>query len=193
MGIRAEQKEKRRQDILDTALDLFVHKGYAGTSVRDIAGSLKISPSLLFHYFNTKEEILTELVTIAMSGVGRAANLFSSGKTTLAQFEEIAGMIFGSFTFYPQTAPLFLLAHHVAISDSVPAYVKEIIAQNPALERTIPAILEGQKRGEIREGDPMSLAIAYWGAIQGIAETIAMNPQSPTPDPAWVVAILKKP
>jgi len=193
MGIRAEQKEKRRQDILDTALDLFVHRGYAGTSVRDIAGSLKISPSLLFHYFNSKEDILTELMELAMSGVGQAAAMFTAEKSPLAQFEDIAGMIFGSITFYPQTASIFLLVHHVSISDSVPLSVKKIIARNPAVEKSVPVILEGQKRGEIREGDPMALAIAFWGAIQGIAETIAMSPLSPTPNPAWVAAILKKP
>lgn len=56
MGVRAEQKEMRRLSILEKALDLFIHKGYTGTTVRDIASSLSISPALLFHYFDSKEK-----------------------------------------------------------------------------------------------------------------------------------------
>ena len=192
MGIRAEQKEKRRQEILDAALELFIHKGFSATSVRDIAGVIHTSPALLFHYFESKDDILMELLAVAMGGVDAATGMLDDNAPPLARFENIARMIFGSFTTYPQSAPLFLLMHQIAVLDSIPAKAKAVAAQNTAMASSIPIILEGQRTGTIREGDPALLAMTFWAAIQGVAETVAMCPSCPTPDPVWISAILKK-
>jgi len=192
MGIRAEQKEKRRQEILDAALDLFIHKGFSATSVRDIAGVIHASPALLFHYFESKEDILMELLSVAMGGVSAAAGMLDDNVPPLMRFENIARMIFASFKNYPQSAPFFLLMHQIAVLDSIPAKAKAVAAKNEAMASSIPIILEGQSEGSIREGDPALLAMTFWAAIQGVAETVAMCPSCPTPDPVWISAILKK-
>jgi len=192
MGIRAEQKEKRRQDILDTSLDLFIHKGFSATSVRDIAGRLKISPALLFHYFESKDDILVELLAIALGGVQMASKMLEDKSTPLKTFEMIAQVILGSFTSYPLSAPLFLLVHQVSVYDSMPDKAKELVSRASAVDATIPLILEGQAKNEIRAGDPFALSLAYWSAIQGIAEIVAITPGCPVPEGEWIAAILKK-
>lgn len=50
-------KEDRRNDILDSALKIFVEKGYNGATTQDIAKEANISEVTLFRYFDTKEEI----------------------------------------------------------------------------------------------------------------------------------------
>lgn len=49
---------KKQQEIFDTATKLFVQKGYAETSVRDIAAVLDIKAASLYSHINSKEEIL---------------------------------------------------------------------------------------------------------------------------------------
>ncbi len=191
MGIRAEQKEKRHKEILEKSLDLFLHKGFQGTSVRDIATAVHSSPALPFHYFESKDDILIALLTTAMGGVQSANSMFAGEGTPIELFDSIVHMIFGSFADCAVSAPLFLLVHQVAILDSMPAKAKEIIGSVPTIENSIPVIMEGQKRGEIRPGDPALLAVTFWSAIQGVAETIAMNPGCPAPDPAWITDILR--
>ncbi|MHB8066006.1 MAG: helix-turn-helix domain-containing protein, partial [Ruminiclostridium sp.] len=68
MGVREEQKEKRREEILSVGLDLFIRKGYAATKISDIAEHVGMSVGLLFHYFKSKEKLYEELVTIGISG-----------------------------------------------------------------------------------------------------------------------------
>ena len=51
MDTRKEKKERRRQEILYAALELFVTKGYAATKITDIAKSANMSRGLMFHYF----------------------------------------------------------------------------------------------------------------------------------------------
>lgn len=51
--------DRTREEILAVALDLFITKGYEGTSVRDIAEALGITPAALYYHFRNKEEIAT--------------------------------------------------------------------------------------------------------------------------------------
>ncbi len=53
---------ERREAILRTTLEVFSQLGYRGTTVRAIARELGIGPSLLHHYFPTREELLTAVI-----------------------------------------------------------------------------------------------------------------------------------
>lgn len=52
-----------RDEILDAAGELFTTLGYAGTSTRTIAESVGIRQASLYHYFNTKDDILCALLS----------------------------------------------------------------------------------------------------------------------------------
>jgi AcrR family transcriptional regulator len=53
-----KKKALEEEKIAHFAIELFAEKGYAATSIRDIAHSLKVSSSLLYYYFKNKEELL---------------------------------------------------------------------------------------------------------------------------------------
>lgn len=52
----------RREQILAAAAVLFAEYGFETTSVRQIADRVKMLPGSLYHHFNSKEEILHELL-----------------------------------------------------------------------------------------------------------------------------------
>lgn len=53
--------EERRAFILETAARLFHGRGYAGTSVGEIARELGVSKAMIHYYWGTKEELLEEI------------------------------------------------------------------------------------------------------------------------------------
>jgi AcrR family transcriptional regulator len=60
--------EMLRKAILDAASKLFIKRGLAGTSMRDIANELGVTRTAVYYYFKNKEEILkglTEDVTLS--------------------------------------------------------------------------------------------------------------------------------
>ena len=62
MTVKAPKKsEQTREHILETALDLFAEKGYAETTMRDIAGAADCSLGLAYRYFARKEEFILAL------------------------------------------------------------------------------------------------------------------------------------
>ena len=60
-----EIREKSKDNIVDSALDLFSEKGFFNTSVRQIAKKANVSIGLMYNYFSSKEELLTSITNKA--------------------------------------------------------------------------------------------------------------------------------
>lgn len=71
---RAEQLEKTRTSILNTARKLFLQNGYQGTSTRDIASQIGITQPALYHHFSDKEVIFLEVISQVGSDVRNGIN-----------------------------------------------------------------------------------------------------------------------
>ena len=57
-GLRERKKQRTRELIASSALELFGQRGYHATTVADIAVAAEISERTVFTYFATKEDIL---------------------------------------------------------------------------------------------------------------------------------------
>ena len=51
-------KREKQKEIIDTALQLFLEKGYEKTSIKDITEKMNIATGLFHYYFNSKENAL---------------------------------------------------------------------------------------------------------------------------------------
>ncbi len=60
--LQEERSERSRTAILDAALELFSHRGYGATSMRDIAGKAGVSTGSVYHHFRDKESIFQALL-----------------------------------------------------------------------------------------------------------------------------------
>lgn len=60
---RSEDYENIQASILENTAALFASRGYAATSIGDIATACSCSKSRLYHYFDSKDKILAEMLT----------------------------------------------------------------------------------------------------------------------------------
>lgn len=66
-GTRSKRYSKRREDILNEALRVFSEHGLESTGIKEIATSLRLTHSALYHYFPSKEQLVYEAVEKAIS------------------------------------------------------------------------------------------------------------------------------
>jgi AcrR family transcriptional regulator len=60
---RAEPRSERRDEIVALAGEMFATRGFAGTTVREIADAAGILSGSLYHHFDSKESIVDELLS----------------------------------------------------------------------------------------------------------------------------------
>lgn len=57
-----ENKEKRKNQILDAAFSVFVERGYSETTMDDIVKKSKMSKGAIYHYYSSKKELFLSLI-----------------------------------------------------------------------------------------------------------------------------------
>jgi AcrR family transcriptional regulator len=55
--------EETQERLLDTAAELFAQRGYAGVSMRDIAGAVGITQAAIYHHFTNKDALYIGAIT----------------------------------------------------------------------------------------------------------------------------------
>ena len=62
--LSVEKKEAKKDKIIEKSMELFCEKGYHTTKVEEITKALGISKGNFYTYFNSKEEVLYEILNI---------------------------------------------------------------------------------------------------------------------------------
>lgn len=57
-----KEADERKKELLQTALSLFAERGYENTSVQAITDAIGVAKGTFYHYFDSKEALLNELV-----------------------------------------------------------------------------------------------------------------------------------
>ena len=184
---RKEQKEERRKAILMTALDLFVERGYHDTKITDIAGAVPMSTGLMFHYFESKEELLIELVKMGASGT-KTFNVEKDVPPDIL-LTEFLREIFSYAKEQPWVFNMFVLMGQ-ARRAGMPEEARKIAGSIDTVEAAAKLIRQGQKTGAFHKGDARLMSLCFWASVQGIMEEMAMDKEMKSPDPEWIVAML---
>lgn len=69
-----------REQILETALELFTTQGYDATSLREIADRLGLTKAAVYYHFPAKELLLLELTRPFLDGLSRMVTDLRSGE-----------------------------------------------------------------------------------------------------------------
>ncbi|MGN0655504.1 MAG: TetR/AcrR family transcriptional regulator [Ruminiclostridium sp.] len=193
MSTRDEQKEQRRQLIIFKALELFARKGYSDTKIGDIAKAADMSVGLMFHYFESKEQLYEELVRMGAQGTNIPLDM--NFEDPLDYFSGFLKILFQYAKEQPWVFYMFVLMSQARRSDGIPPHIREIAMSVNQVEQSAEIIAAGQQYGYFREGDPYSLSFAFWSSVQGIMEQLAVSPEliekGQLPETDWIIDIIR--
>ncbi len=109
----SRKADATRRKIVDTALQLFVAKGIAETTIRDIATHAAIAEGTMYRHFPSKDALAYDLFADNLTGFAHTLETLQAAKNT--REEKLAAMIAGFCALFDENRALFsflLLAQH---------------------------------------------------------------------------------
>lgn len=148
----------KQLQIIDVAERLFAQKGFAGTSVRDIAQAADINISMISYYFGSKEKLIEALFAIRTEETrSRIEMVIGNEDLTSLQkmnilIDNVIERLLGNQCFHN------IMMREQLSSERTPVisdYILTLKLRNAELMQKL--ITEGQQSGEFRKNIDMSL------------------------------------
>jgi AcrR family transcriptional regulator len=98
----------RRDELLTVAADLFATKGYRNTTVRDIADAAGILSGSLYHHFESKEQMVDEILRTFQDDLfGQYDEILASDATPVAKLEQAIRVSFDAIDRHHSEVAIF--------------------------------------------------------------------------------------
>jgi AcrR family transcriptional regulator len=153
-----------------------------------------MSHGLVYHYFRSKEEIFHELYKRAMTASSQS--LLEVEGMPLPPIEKVrqtAKFILGGLANFDDFAYYFLIVAHASVMESPITEQNDLLTYSMTAIQAMERILKaGQQSGEVKEGDALQMALAFFAAIQGLAIYKLAIPDFRMPDSEILVNMVKK-
>ena len=156
--------EKRRA-ILDAAITVFASQGFHSTRVSDIAQEAGVAYGLVYHYFDSKDQILNELFSerwsLLLEAIRQADAELASPRDKL---EAAAGFIIDSYRHDPDLMKVIIVEVTRAANSFGRTHLPEI---REAYGQIGKIVADAQATGEFRDDvTPEFAAMLFYGAIE---------------------------
>jgi len=86
-------RKSSREKILKISLEFFARKGYHATSISQIAKKAKISKGLMYNYFESKEDLLDEIIQQGFNSLTELEFKTKRGVNPKKQFEDFVDSV----------------------------------------------------------------------------------------------------
>jgi TetR/AcrR family transcriptional regulator, fatty acid metabolism regulator protein len=155
----------KRTLILEAAVRVFARKGYHDARVGDIAAEAGVAHGLLYHYFDSKEELLESIFRGTWKELLESLEQVEKEvRPAGEQLRQVAAILLRSWRRDPDLVRV--LVREVARSPQLSGRVNEIEKAFAVIERVIE---RGQKAGELRRDvDARLAAWIVYGALEEI-------------------------
>jgi len=164
-GIESKKK------IIKAAMDVFSVKGYAKTSIREIAGAAGISVGGVYLYFSNKEELYKSLINEKMRDIGARLRLAAGDTESPSQALSNLLKIHLEHALKHKEFILVHIREH-GFAFGVQEKRKFFREQRALISRIIQ---RGIQSGEFRKCDPEDMATIIMGSLRGILLSIALD------------------
>lgn len=81
-------RDKYKEELLLNSFDLFARRGYSAVKMREISREINVSTGTLYHYFQTKEQLFSEMVQLLANEDVEQLRLFQFRNRTKATTQD---------------------------------------------------------------------------------------------------------
>jgi AcrR family transcriptional regulator len=156
-----ERGARTRQLLLDAALEQFAQQGFHATVVDDIARAAGVSRATLYQYFDSREQIVTELLEECGAALMRVVRRVGPLSATAQGFDNLHWWL-GEWSYvYDKYATMFIEWAHI---DSPQTPLRPLIRR--FVEGYTAQLAERISQSQVRGLDPERISIALVTVIE---------------------------
>ncbi len=161
---QAPAPDKRRA-ILDAAITVFARQGFHSARVSDVATEAGVAYGLVYHYFNSKDQMLNELFTERWALLVEASQeIRASDDPPREKLAGVANFIVESYRHEPELMKVIIVEVTRAANSFGQTHLPEI---RKAYDLVAEMVSDAQAKGEFRDDvDPNFAAMVFYGAIE---------------------------
>ncbi|MFJ5716307.1 TetR/AcrR family transcriptional regulator [Neobacillus sp. NPDC093127] len=171
--VSESHKEKKRKEILDSALVCFAKKGLQAATMDDIVEHSGISKGAIYNYFKSKDEIYLELMdTDTQETYENLAKGLLSCKNNLEKITYLFDVYLNVDLSKDESKGRFIVHNEFKLHASRYKELADKLTDRRIeyLVKLFAGIItEGQETGEIKQGlNPEIMADLFWAMISGV-------------------------
>ena len=161
---QAPAPDKRRA-ILDAAITVFARQGFHSARVSDVAAEAGVAYGLVYHYFDSKEQMLNELFSERWKLLLEASQeMQRSDASPRDKLRGVASFIIESYRHEPELMKVIIVEVTRAANSFGRTHLPEIRAAYVVVGGIVS---DAQETGEFRDDvDPDFAAMLFYGAIE---------------------------
>ncbi|MFJ8809659.1 TetR family transcriptional regulator [Streptomyces sp. NPDC102490] len=172
-GLRELKKQRTRDLLLRSALELFTERGYEETTVDDIAEAADVSQRTFFRYFASKEDAAFFVARLAESHFVEAvlarppeeAPLDALRLALTESWDTIGEAV-------EQLVPLELHMRFYRVIESTPALLAAHLRRATELEEQIARVVAAREGLDLETDPRPRVVVAVFGAVMRVTERI---------------------
>ena len=155
----------RRRQILDAAVQVFAQEGFHACRVSDIAREAGVAHGLIYHYFDSKDEVLNELFverwSLLLAAIGEIDMRPIPPREKL---DAVAGFIIDSYRHDPELMKVIIVEVTRAANSFGRTHLPEI---RKAYDLIAKIVRDAQQQGAFRDDvDADYASMWFYGAIE---------------------------
>jgi TetR/AcrR family transcriptional regulator, fatty acid metabolism regulator protein len=162
---RSTGVEEKRRLILDAAVRVFARKGFHQSRVGDIAREAGVAHGLLYHYFDSKDQLLETVFRENWSVLlDRIRAVEETDEPAADQLRHVAAILLRTWRHEPDVVRV--VVREIARSPEVQERIGELVEPVGSIRRLVE---RGQERGEFRADlDPGLAASIFYGGVDAV-------------------------
>jgi AcrR family transcriptional regulator len=165
---RTRKRVRKVDDILRATAEVLAERGYHNTSLDEIAERLDLAKASLYHYFDSKDELVSACLATCADRVSEQLTALADGEGTPT--ERLARMVERQIQLitleYPEMARLFL--HPLDWPPSIAAAVDERRQEHDLIFRRV--IDDGVRAGEFDAGTATVARLLLHGGLNNVPQ-----------------------
>ena len=162
---------RRRGDLMDFAARRFAADGYHSTSVTSIVDGLGVGKGVFYWYFESKDEMLTEILSEALRSMRQAQREAIADEPDPAR--RIEQGIRASLRWLSENRHLFVLMEFARTEERFAPIIRQGDQQTVA--DALPHVSAGITAGLLRGEDPVILTMAILGVTAHLARVLVLE------------------